>query len=276
MRGRTIEFTPELRPLPRPNRNWSNLKRKTQQRTATKNGDGVPVDFSKYTPDKYLLSWATIVCGVEPVYNGFYIHPAHSRLINWNSNAWLNRTLLESYRSFILAENYVEHIQDQDLSKGRILDAVAWIHEFPDPLLPKSKKVPTVFVDILVATNRKNHPILIKKIENGEVGALSMGTYISHFQCSRCGIICRDGKDDPCIHVADQLGNMFRGKDDLKHVTAELCGIPGKKGSCVFQEASWVGTPAFSPAVKHGIIKEGSIQGKPLKAYVPNYRSSRG
>ena len=53
----------------------------------------VEVDFSIFKPKNYLLSHATIVGGVEPDTNGYWIVPPHGRWVNDNGNAWLNQVL---------------------------------------------------------------------------------------------------------------------------------------------------------------------------------------
>lgn len=133
----------------------------------------VEVDFSHFTPDKYLLTWSTAVAGVEPEENGFTIVTPHTKYINDNGNAWLNELLLESYHSFILAEIFLEHVQIPELSKGKILDAVAWVIErqsngYPEP-------IPTVFIDALQATDIKRHPKLVRNIREGYLKECSMG-----------------------------------------------------------------------------------------------------
>ena len=81
---------------------------------------------------KYLLSQCTIVCSVAPElisipgkqpYN--IIDQSCNHLVNQNGDAWLNQVLLETYRTFRGAFNFVEHNQILTENKGRILDAVA-------------------------------------------------------------------------------------------------------------------------------------------------------
>jgi hypothetical protein len=257
----------------KPWRTWQKHQRVASKRLSSESdlkSDVVDVDFSRFTPQKYLLSHATIVGGVEPEPNGFYIRPAHSNWVNDNGNAWLNQVLLESYKSFIWAENYLEHIQVKEFSKGKILDAVAWIvrEKFGGESVP----IPTVFVDILVATDRRHHD-LVRKIQAKKLNTLSMGCDISHSQCSRCGEIFEEGVDDSCNHIRTQLGSFFSGKDGKKHRQAELCGVPGKTNSCLFKEASWVGIPAFKHAIKHNHLLIGDRRlGTPIKAKVPMSR----
>lgn len=256
-------------------RSWERTARTAARNLRTisaKGHDLVPVDFSKFTPQKYLLSHATIVGGVEmeKAPNSHYIIAPHGKWINDNGNAWANQVLLESYRSFIWAENYLEHIQLPVLSKGKILDAVAWVlmeHE-----KGVKEPVPTVFIDILVATNRVNHR-LVNDILSSRINSMSMGCDISHFQCSRCGGVFEEGEDDPCEHITERLGENFKGKDGKKHRTAEMCGVPGHVGSCEFREASWVKVPAFGPAVRHDSLRVGEMTtGRPIRAFVPRKR----
>lgn len=64
-----------------------------------------------------------------------------------------------------LAVHNCEHVQVEDLSKGRIIDAVA------------RDIGSSVYVDILVATHKK-HTDLIRKIKSGEMNTLSMGCFL--------------------------------------------------------------------------------------------------
>lgn len=81
---------------------------------------------------QYLLSQSTIVCSVAPElisprgespYN--LIDESCTHLVNQNGDAWLNQVILETYRTFQGAFNFVEHNQVLSENKGRILDAVA-------------------------------------------------------------------------------------------------------------------------------------------------------
>jgi hypothetical protein len=235
-----------------------------------KKHEGIVVDFAKFSPKDYLLSWATIVGGVEPEKNGYTIVAPHSKWVNDNGNAWLNQVLLESYKSFIWAENYLEHIQIPELSKGKILDAVAWVVTEHEP--GRKEEIPTVFVDILVATNKKKHPKLIEDILTGKMRGLSMGCNITYSQCSFCGEVFEEGEDEQCVHLQKHLRKYYT-KDHKKYRIGELCGISGKPGTCEFIEASWVGTPAFEAAIRHDSLRVGDTwEGRPLKAIIPKSR----
>lgn len=143
------------------------------------------VDLNEYSPDDYLLSHCTIIASVdteEPpnvktgdsIYEGgreitrpysdYYIDPDTDQYINQNSDSWERNLLLQTYDTFIGAENYVEHVQIPEKSKGKVIDAVA--RDLGD----------TIYVDILVATNRK-HEDLVESIESGDLDTLSMGCF---------------------------------------------------------------------------------------------------
>lgn len=264
---------------------WGSHKR-TRSNTGDANGrvakNEVEVDFSKFTPDRYLFSWTTAVAGVELEKDDHTIVVPHNKWINDNGNSWSNLVILESYNTFILAENYLEHIQVPELSKGKILDAVAWVMErqysgYREP-------IPTIFIDCLVATDKKKHPKLCSSILEGNIETLSMGCDISFSQCSRCGKFFKEGEDEPCVHVREQLGRTYRDDSSRKRKVSELCGKPGEPGSCIFKELSWVRKPAFLWAKKHGFVglnchgshceldlaKEST--GRPLRAFVPKER----
>ena len=70
-----------------------------------------------------------------------------------------------------IAVHNCEHVQIEELSKGRIIDAVA--RDIGDAL----------YVDILIATDRR-HEDLVKAIQSGKMGTLSMGCFLPGTQVS--------------------------------------------------------------------------------------------
>lgn len=102
------------------------------------------------------------------VYN-FETEVDHSYVANGvavhNCDAWERKLLLSSFRTFIGGENYVEHVQIPELSKGKIIDAAA--RDIGD----------SIYVDILVATAKKHKP-LVTAITNGQLSTLSMGCFL--------------------------------------------------------------------------------------------------
>jgi hypothetical protein len=229
--------------------------------------------LEKYSPDQFLLTHCTIIASVDvdempnvktgaKVKNAegdeinrphpdFLIKPESSQYINCNGDSWERKLLLACYQSFIGAENYVEHIQIPELSKGKVIDAVA--RDLGD----------TVYVDILVATNRK-HEDLIRRIEAGELSTLSMGCTIQYSICTKCGNIAKDDTE-LCRHVKYEKGNKFIGPDGKIRVVAELCGHHTDPSSVGFIEASWVGNPAFKGAVMRNILEGGVTEKVPTK-----------
>lgn len=196
--------------------------------------------LGKFTPDRYLLSHSTIISSVDVEDNDFYITPKTTKYVNSNNDAWERKLLLGTYRSFCGAENYLEHVQVPTLSKGKILDAVA--RDLGD----------SIYVDILVATNRK-HADLIKKIEAGELNGMSMGCTVAYTFCSRCGHKAHD-ETELCPHILYGKGDTFIDERGVERKIAELCGHRDDPDSVAFIEASWVKNPAFSGAVKRNTI----------------------
>lgn len=106
------------------------------------------------------------------VYN-FDVEEDHSYVANGvavhNCDAWDRPVLLKSYRTFIGAHNFCEHVQIEEQSKGRIIDAVA------------RDIGPSIYVDILIATNRR-HASLVSDIQSGGMNGLSMGCFLEGTQ----------------------------------------------------------------------------------------------
>jgi len=109
-----------------------------------------------------------------PVYN-FDVEDDHSYVANGvavhNCDAWARPVLMKSYRTFIGAQNFCEHLQKEEESKGRIIDAVA------------RDIGPSVYIDILLATDRR-HTGLVRDIESGKMSTLSMGCFLAGTQVS--------------------------------------------------------------------------------------------
>lgn len=215
-----------------------------------------------FTPDKYLLTHSTIVCSVdvdtpsnvktgsvqfegEKINRRFadYVVKADcDQYINNNLDCWSRGVLQKSYKSFIGAHNFVEHIQVEELSKGKIIDAV--LRDIGDSL----------YVDILVATNKK-HTDLVQQIISGQMNAMSMGCSVDYTICTKCGNVASD-ETEMCKHIKYEKGNVFYDEKGNKHRVAELCGheSEGDNGGVTFIEASWVATPAFKGAVARNTL----------------------
>ncbi len=227
--------------------------------------------ISDFNPDDYLLTHCTIVASVNTEdapkevnfgsdkikkefaklegKKNYYITPETSKYMNANGDAWDRDLLKASYKSFIGGQNYLEHVQDPTLSKGRILDAV--IREVDDGK--------SLFVDILVATNKK-HKDLVKKIKTGELTTLSMGSVVAFTICTQCGRVATD-ETELCNHIKFFKRNSFISESDgKKRVVAELCGHVIYPESNKFIEGSWVETPAFKGAVMRNEIQVSSFE----------------
>lgn len=172
---------------------WDNVRVAAAQTRMDRNlvGQASKILNEQFDPSKYLLSHATIVASVDcldvpnarvgaSTVNGkkvnrkttaYRIKTECEQYINNNFDSWSRDVLLKSYKTFIGAHNFLEHVQIENLSKGRILDAVA--RDIGD----------SVYVDILIATDRK-HRELIKDIESGEMSTLSMGCFLPGTQVS--------------------------------------------------------------------------------------------
>jgi hypothetical protein len=218
------------------------------------------VVLQKYQPKKYLLSHCTIIASVDsesvglPLgrqmvdgfqidrrYDDFFISPGTAKYVNNNHDCWERKLLLASFRTFVGAENYVEHLQIPEMSKGKIVDAAA--RDIGD----------SIYVDILVATDRE-HDSLVKAVKTGQLQTLSMGCQVGFTICSKCGNVAED-EAQLCSHIRYMKGNSFIDGLGRQRKIAELCGhITAEPGSVRFIEASWVANPAFTGAVLRNIL----------------------
>lgn len=248
--------------------NYLNAHRSQMVRTASSSSKNLVVQASEilgedFDPKKYLLTHSTIVASIDTIdvpgaemgrvrdpYTGaaitrkwanYRVKPETSSWINNNCDSWDRPVLLQSYRSFVGAHNFCEHIQIEAQSKGRVIDAIA------------RDIGPSVYIDILTATDRK-HAALIRDIEEGRMGTLSMGCVTTLTTCTKCGNVASD-ESDLCSHIRYEKGNTFYDDQGIPHKVAETCGhhtLPN--GGVQFNDASWVATPAFTGAVLRNII----------------------
>lgn len=236
---------------------------------------GQQIVLDQYDPNKFLLSHCSIIASVDteaPVgmplgvqmvdgvqinrkYPDFYVTTGTSKYINNNNDCWSRDVLLSSYKTFIGGENYVEHIQIPELSKGKIIDAAA--RDIGD----------SIYVDILVATDKKHKP-LIEAISSGQLSTLSMGCHVAFTICTKCGNKAED-ELQLCNHIKYNKGNSFIDAMGRHRKIAELCGhIKEEPGSVKFIEGSWVANPAFTGAVLRNILTPNELQMATLRQKV--------
>ncbi len=213
----------------------------------------------KFNPREHLLTHCTIMASVDTEngpgalgrqleegfqvdrrYADYLITPGTSQYVNNNHDCWERKLLLATFPTFIGSYNFVEHLQIPELSKGRIVDAVA--RDIGD----------SVYIDILVATERKHQP-LIRAIESKQLNTLSMGCSVLHTTCSKCGNVAED-ETQMCKHIKYMKGNTFIDALGKIRRIAELCGHVSDPKSVKFIEASWVANPAFKGAVVRNIL----------------------
>jgi len=214
--------------------------------------------IAKYSPEKYLLSHCSIIAAVDvdeaptskSAYKDYLIKPEYSKFVNNNGDAWTKTLLANAYRTFIGADNFLEHVQIKELSKGKVIDAA--LREVPVGKTKEGKDLTTFYVDILVATDRK-HKDLVAKIESKQMQSLSMGCKIAFSICSKCGNKAVD-ETQSCEHVRYEKNNTFYDDNGVQRKVAELCGHINDKESVTFMDASWVANPAFTGAVVRNVI----------------------
>ena len=216
----------------------------------------------EFSPEKYLLTHATIVASVDTdevagtrlgafnehgrkinrKWGNYRVKPSCDIYINNNHDCWDRPVLFKSYRTFVGAHNFVEHVQIEQQSKGRIIDAAA--RDIGD----------SIYADILIATDRR-HTSLIRDIESGRMGTMSMGCSVTETQCTKCGNVAAD-ETEMCEHIKYAKGNYEYDSNGNKYRIAELCGhhTLDPTGGVHFIEASWVAIPAFQGAVLNKTI----------------------
>ncbi len=237
--------------------------------------------IAKYDPGKWLLSHATIMASVDTELanpkdkkSKYFIKPEHSIFVNNNGDAWERELLRATYKTFLGADNYLEHCQLPELSKGKVIDVA--LREVPIGKDRDGKDITTLYVDLLIATSRE-HEDLVEKIKTGYFNATSMGCQILFSQCSQCGNVAAD-ETKLCHHIKYYKNNYFYDDNGIRRIVAELCGNVEDKNSCVFVDASWVAKPAFEGAVLRNIIEPTEDVSEKLIKYIgmPSFEAQPG
>jgi hypothetical protein len=248
-------------------RGWSKVRKAAASPTRNLVAQASEILGKPFSPDDYLLTHCTIVASVDVdevpnvklgrvkvgsktinrKYSDYYIRPECDQYVNNNGDSWARNVLLMAYPSFIGSHNFLEHVQIEEQSKGRLIDAVA--RDIGD----------SVYVDILVATD-KRHEQLVKDIESGKIATLSMGCTVDETICTKCGNVAVD-ETELCDCIKYSKLDHFFDESGQRRVIAELCGHPslGDDGGVQFIEASWVASPAFGGAVLRNILEPTSM-----------------
>ena len=191
-------------------------------------------------PDKFIYIHTTIMAGVTPEANGYWITPKTEKYINDNNDSWTCSDLLTDYKTFKRATTFVEHDQRLENAKGKCIDVIA--RDMGDTLL----------IDVLFSVD-KRHTDLVANIENGIINAVSMGCSTGKTICSVCGNEATD-PDNYCSHVKQgNKGRFFKCQDGKTRRAAEIC-----KNNTFF-DVSLVANPAFAGAVFRKILSSSEV-----------------
>jgi len=207
------------------------------------NGQPVVCDIDL---DNYIYIHTTIMASVDIEPNSdHYITRSTEKYINTNADAWPRDQLLKDYHTFVESGVvYVEHDQNPERAKGKILDAVA--RDMGD----------TILIDLLFCVD-KRHKDLVHNIETGIANAVSMGCTTKYTICSICGNIAHD-ENEYCTHVKRMQNQMVRCDDGVYRKACELCY--GNN----FYDCSIVANPAFAGAVFRRLVVADQISSQLL------------
>lgn len=141
--------------------------------------------------------------------------------VNNNGDAFPEKELRASYKTFVSKGNFVDHKSDEvDKIRGIVIDA-HWN--------PKGK-----YVECLLAVDKYSHPQLARDIETGVIHGVSMGCQVQESECSVIGCANKAQKEsDYCAHVKSFKGLRYNGS-----LVYEI------NRGLNFIELSWVTNPA--------------------------------
>lgn len=212
------------------------------------------IDLADYPVDRFLFSQATIMGAAEVEPNGYYIKKGYEQMVNMNGDCWPTQVVLDTHHTYRGAYNFLEHVQIPEQSKGTILDSLV-------KRATMTNGQPALFVDILVATDRKHHD-LCRDIAENRMNTMSLGAIVKYSRCSRCGREVRSGSDY-CDHLRNERRGVFTDENGYRRIIAEVCGREGDISSNTFIEGSWVAIPAYAGAVKRAVLFPSEEYGDP-------------
>lgn len=239
-------------------REWGN------RQASAENKDASLDILSRFDPKKWLLSHVSVVASVdvdlanpEDPKTDWLIRPGYDQFVNDNGDSWERKLLINSYNTFLGANNYVEHVQDLALAKGKIVDAA--MRQIVIGKDPKTgQELDTLYVDLLIATDRR-HEQLCKQIIKREYNAVSMGCVVDFSICTKCGNRAHN-EDEACTHILNYKHNYFYDDFGNRRIIAELCGHYDSPGSNTFTETSWVKVPAFNGAALRQVLNPTGLE----------------
>lgn len=182
--------------------------------------------------DDWLLTQTTAVSSVN-IFDGYKITPLTADYVNNNGNCWDTELLRKVYKTFIGAHNYKNHVQKPEKSRGIVLDAVP-------RKIALSNNEWSMYIDILVATNKRKYPDWCKAIEDGTIRYGSVGCSCSTLQCTQCGHIAATPAQW-CNHMKFNKGQYFLDSvtgDRLRQANM-VTAYPDSKGRSVCQFTEW-------------------------------------
>lgn len=191
--------------------------------------------------DNFIYIHTTIMASVdlEPE-SDYWITKGTEKYINSNGDAWQRDVLLKDYPTFI--DNgivYVEHDQNPERAKGKVLDAIA--RQMDD----------TILIDLLFCVD-KRHSNLVHNILTGIANAVSMGCTTKYTICSICGNVAHD-ENEYCDHIKNYKNQMIKCADGVLRKCCELCFENS------FYDCSIVSNPAFAGAIFRKLIASSQI-----------------
>lgn len=191
--------------------------------------------------DNYVYIHTTIMASVDVQPDSdYWITKETEKYINTNGDAWERNVLLNDYPTFV--QNgivYVEHDQNPERAKGKVLDAIA--REMND----------TILIDLLFCVDNR-HKDLVHNILTGIANAVSMGCTTKYTICSICGNVAHDEKEY-CIHIKNYKNQMIKCADGVYRKCCELCFENS------FYDCSIVANPAFAGAVFRKLVASNNI-----------------
>jgi hypothetical protein len=196
--------------------------------------------------DNYVYIHTTIMASVDLEKDSdYWITKSTEKYINSNGDAWQRDVLLKDYPTFI--DNgvvYVEHDQNPERAKGKVLDAVARLMD------------DTILIDLLFCVD-KIHTNLVHNILTGIANAVSMGCTTKYTICSICGNVAHD-ENEYCDHIKNYKNQMIKCADGIIRKCCELCFENS------FYDCSVVSNPAFAGAVFRKLVASSQISSQLL------------
>lgn len=209
-------------------------------------------------PEEWVFSEADMVTSWNTQDDGLTLTQNSLAYVNKKNEGIKTPDLLKYYNSFIGAYVFKNHVQDENLAKGVVLDAT--LRSIVIGTIDRNgEQVPEriFYVRGLQAFNKKDDALLAEAVRKGDIKYCSMGNAYFNKQCSKCGAtgLKTDEGDTRCVHLKLSLGQYYEAQNGETSKIVEWWSDTDNNGNENFIEFIEISALTIDPAFNGAIVR---------------------